>query len=46
MKMKKRVVAAIVAAVMLVLGAVLEVDMSMLVDGLTGAACGVVECVE
>lgn len=46
MKMKKRVVAAIVAAVLLVAGAALEVDLSQLGDTLTGVACGLVECIQ
>lgn len=46
MKMKKRVVAAIVTAVLLVAGAALEVDLSQLGDALTGVACGFVECVQ
>jgi len=46
MKVKKRVVVALVGAAVLILGAVLEVDLSGFTEGLTSIACSVVECTQ
>jgi len=46
MKMKKRVVAAIVGAALLILGAILGLDLADLNVPFTEMACSVVECTQ
>lgn len=46
MKIKKRIVAAVVLASLMVLGAVFETDLTKMADALVSVSCSIVECTQ